>query len=503
MLVILDGWGHSPDPLVSAIDQADTPVMDQLYEKFPNAELTTFGLDVGLPVGQMGNSEVGHLNIGAGRVVDQELVRIGKSIQSRSLHLNERLLSAIRAANERNARIHLMGLLSDGGVHSHIDHLKALCDILNEKATVQVYLHAFTDGRDVDPHSGLGFVREMNDYIAPGNIFLASIIGRYYAMDRDKRWERTRKAYDMLVYGKGVHTDDLISAVKKSYENGVTDEFILPIIQVDAHGMPIGTIQDKDLIIFFNFRTDRPRQLLSALTQQDYPDHAMHRLDLDVVTMAAYDQTFTGVKVLFDSDNLTQTLGEVLSGLGKTQLRIAETEKYPHVTYFFSGGREITFVGEERVLIPSPKVPTYDLQPEMSAVEVTDAAIKHINNHLPDFICLNYANPDMVGHTGVFAAAVRAIETVDACLGRLLQVALEKEYGIIIIADHGNADTMVNPDGSPHTSHTMNPVPVIYVSRQHRFKIHDGKLADLAPTILFLLGIEKPEVMNGNNLLEV
>lgn len=503
MLVILDGWGHSPDPTVSAIAQSATPVMDGLYDKYPNAELTTFGLDVGLPQGQMGNSEVGHLNLGAGRVVDQELVRIGKAIQSGEMHQNETLLDAIQTANRKHGRIHLMGLVSDGGVHSHIDHLKALCDILAEKATVPVNIHAFTDGRDVDPHSGLGFLQETLEYIDPQKITLASVIGRYYAMDRDKRWERIRKAYDMLVHGQGTHTRDMIAAIQESYANGVTDEFILPTVYVDAEGKPVGIIRDGDLIIFFNFRTDRPREILSALSQRDYPEYEMRRLDLQVVTMTMYDHTFKGIQVLFHNDDLRQTMGEILSDLGKTQLRIAETEKYPHVTYFFSGGRETTFAGEERILIPSPKVATYDLQPEMSAVPVTDAAIGHILGHTPDFICLNFANADMVGHTGVFPAAVRAVETVDACLGRLLKVALEKDYGVIIIADHGNADTLVNPDGSPNTAHTMNPVPVIYVSKQPHFSVHNGKLADIAPTILFLLGIDKPDVMNGENLLDV
>ncbi len=501
MLIILDGWGHSPDPAVSAIDQASTPVMDSLYEKYPNAELTTHGLAVGLPPGQMGNSEVGHLNIGAGRVIDQELVRIFKAIQSRSLDQNSTLLAALLSASQRQARIHLCGLLSDGGVHSHIEHLKALCDIISKETNVPVFVHAFTDGRDVDPHSGLGFVRELSEHISSGKIQLASIIGRYYAMDRDKRWERTRKAYDLLVHGQGFHTHDLLGAIEASYASGVTDEFILPIVKTDSNDVPIGTIQTGDLILFFNFRTDRPRQLLSALSQQDYPEYAMHRLMVDVVTMTAYDQTFKDVKVLFKSDDMSQTLGEIISKLGKTQLRIAETEKYPHVTYFFSGGRETAFNGEARVMIPSPKVATYDLQPEMSARGVTDAAIKHIVEYLPDFVCLNYANADMVGHTGVFAAAIRAVETVDTCLGRLLKVVLEKNYGVIVIADHGNADTMVNPDGSPHTSHTMNPVPVIYVSNHPNAGLHDGKLADLAPTILYLLGIDVPDVMSGNNLL--
>lgn len=502
MLIILDGWGHSPDPAVSAIDQAQTPVMDELYEKYPNAELTTHGLAVGLPEGQMGNSEVGHLNIGAGRVVDQELVRIGKAVTSGALRQNVTLLDSINKVNARGGRIHLMGLLSDGGVHSHIDHCKALCDIISATANVPAFIHAFTDGRDVGPMTGLGFVRDLSAHIDQMPIRLASVTGRYYAMDRDRRWERTKKAYDVLVHGIGTPSQDLLQSVAESYAQGITDEFILPIVRTDRNGDPIGVIREGDLIIFFNFRTDRPRQLVSVLSQQSFPDFDMMPLNIDVVTMTSYDHTFNGVRVLFESADMTRTLGEVLSNLGKTQLRIAETEKYPHVTYFFSGGREVAFDGEARIMIPSPKVATYDLQPEMSAEGVTDAAIQHITEFRPDFVCLNYANPDMVGHTGVFAAAVRAIETVDKCLGRLLPVALSLDYGILIIADHGNADTMVNPDGSPHTSHTMNPVPVIYVSNHHAFGIHDGKLADLAPTILYLLRIDKPAIMDGEILLD-
>ncbi len=501
LLVILDGWGHGPDPSVSAIAQADTPVMDKIYATYPNAELTTYGLAVGLPEGQMGNSEVGHLNIGAGRIVDQELVRIGKAIQSGALHRNPVLLDAIHTANDRGAHIHLMGLVSDGGVHSHIDHLKALCEIMKAEAKVPTFIHAFTDGRDVDPHSGKGFIREVLDFIKDKDITLATVVGRYYAMDRDKRWQRTRLAYDALVHGTGVHATDMVEAVQESYDDGVTDEFIKPIVYTDPHGDVPGIMHDGDLMIFFNFRTDRPRQLVTVLSQKDLPEYEMSKLNLKVVTMAPYDHTFKGVQVLFTQEDLKQTIGEILSNAGKSQLRIAETEKYPHVTYFFSGGREQPFPGEERILIPSPKVATYDLQPEMSAPEVTEAVLKAIAEEHPDFICLNYANPDMVGHTGVFEATVKAVEVIDGCVGRLVAAALAQDYGIIIIADHGNADMMINPDGSPNTAHTKNPVPIIYVSKHPSKSIQGGILADVAPTILALLGIPQPEVMTGKNLL--
>jgi 2,3-bisphosphoglycerate-independent phosphoglycerate mutase len=501
MLVILDGWGHSPDPAVSAIAQAQTPVMGALYQAYPHAQLTTFGPAVGLPEGQMGNSEVGHLNIGAGRVVNQELVRIGNAIRTGELQQKPMLLDAIGQAQRRKARVHLMGLLSDGGVHAHMDHLKALCDLLARYTDLPVYIHAFTDGRDVDPHSGLGFVRDIINHTAGTQVRLASIIGRYYAMDRDKRWERTQKAYDLLVRGVGAMVQDLAEAVDDLYHKGITDEFIMPLILAETQGdPPQSLIRAGDLIIFFNFRTDRPRQLVAALSQRDFPEHGMMKLDVDIVTMTSYDQTFIGIKVLFEPADMTMTIGEVLAQHGKTQLRIAETEKYPHVTYFFSGGREVLFPGEHRILIPSPKVATYDLQPEMSAPEVTDAAISYLRSALPDFVCLNFANPDMVGHTGIFEAAIKAVEAVDTCLGRLLPVALNLGYSVLIIADHGNADTMINPDGSPHTAHTMNPVPVLFLSDQPPGRLRDGILADIAPTLLEMLGIPKPDVMSGKSL---
>lgn len=502
ILIILDGWGHSPDPEVSAIAKADIPFMRSIYKQYPNAELVTHGMAVGLPEGQMGNSEVGHLNIGAGRVVYQELARINRAIEDGELEKSPALRDFVVRANQHNARIHIMGLVSDGGVHSHIDHCKAVCKAVSDQADVPVFLHAFTDGRDVDPKSGVGFIRDMEEYLKPLPVTLASVIGRYYAMDRDRRWERTREAYDMLVLGKGKRASDLVSAIQESYSEGVTDEFVKPIVKVDDYGEPVAQIRENDAVLFFNFRTDRPRQLVTVLSQKNFPDHDMHKLDLIFLTMTEYDDTYEGISVMYEDEDLPDTLGEVLSNLGKTQLRIAETEKYPHVTYFFSGGREQPFDGEERVMIPSPKVATYDLQPSMSAIPVTDAVIAYIEEHQPDFICLNYANPDMVGHTGIFEAAVEAVETVDACMRRLVPYALGHDYGIMVIADHGNADTMRNPDGTPHTAHTKNPVPCIYISKNSkRFNVRPGKLGDLAPTILSLLGEAIPEVMTGEVLV--
>ncbi|MDX1476364.1 MAG: 2,3-bisphosphoglycerate-independent phosphoglycerate mutase [Saprospiraceae bacterium] len=498
LLVILDGWGHSPDPSVSAIDAAEVFFMRSLYQKYPHAELVTHGEAVGLPNGQMGNSEVGHLNIGAGRIIYQELARINRAISDKTLHENPVLREALEHVRTTGTRLHLIGLVSDGGVHSHIDHLKALCDITQEAEVTEAYIHAFTDGRDVDPKSGARFVRELQEHLNGGQVRIASIVGRYYAMDRDKRWERVKLAYDLLVHGKGERSADLAASIEQMYAEGITDEFLKPICATDAHGEPLATIQDGDTVLFFNFRTDRPRQLTLALSQEDLPDFDMRKLDLRFVTMTSYDDTFAGIDVLFTNDKITNTLGDWLAQRGKTQLRIAETEKYPHVTYFFSGGEEDPFPGEERILIPSPKVATYDLQPEMSAPEVTEAAIQYIAQTSPDFICLNFANTDMVGHTGVFEAAVRAAETVDHCMSHLVPHALEHGYGILVIADHGNSDTMINPDGSVHTAHTKNPVPIIYVSRHAcDFMVHDGKLADVAPTILACMGMPVPDEMDG------
>ena len=504
-LFILDGWGHGKIPEVSAINAANTPFMDELYRNYPNAELTTFGPDVGLPEGQMGNSEVGHLNIGAGRIVYQELVRIHKAIEDKVLHNHESILNAAKYARENDKKIHLLGLVSNGGVHSHIDHLLALCDIFEENGCRKVYIHAFTDGRDCDPNSGLGFITQTQNHIKDLHSEIASIIGRYYAMDRDNRWERIKLAYDALVHGEGIQSENLLESIKKSYKNGVTDEFIKPIIHIDTDGKPVATIEEGDVVFSFNFRTDRPRQITKALTQEDNLDYNMQKLTLRLLCMTNYDDTFKNTAVIFEKENLTNTLGESLQNMGKTQLRIAETEKYPHVTYFFSGGREEKFSGEDRILIPSPKVPTYDLQPEMSAFLIRDAVVDYIESGGADFICLNFANTDMVGHTGVFDAAKTAAEAVDQCLSKIIPVALEHDYEILIIADHGNSDLMINPDGSPHTAHTLNPVPVIYVSNRNDIKqiqLNKGKLADVAPTLLSMMGLEKVKEMTGESLIK-
>lgn len=501
ILIILDGWGLNPDPSISAIEAADTSYFDGLWNKHPHATLVTYGEDVGLPIGQMGNSEVGHLNIGAGRVIYQELARINKSIREGDLDKNSTLLKALSAAT---GTVHLIGLVSNGGVHSHISHLIALSRICRSAYAGQICIHAFTDGRDVDPKSGLGFIQELQRVTDTLHIPVASLIGRYYAMDRDKRWERTKLAYDLLVHGKGDATTDMSASLLESYEDGITDEFIRPLILVDQEGAPVGTIKDGDTVIFFNFRTDRPRQLTEVLSQADLSDYEMHPRKIRMVTMTQYDSSYQNVETLFSETDIRGTLGEYLADAGKTQLRVAETEKYPHVSYFFSGGREEPFLGETRLLIPSPKVPTYDLQPEMSALEVTERTIAFIAQHAPDFICLNYANTDMVGHTGVFQAAVKAAETVDVCLSKLVPYCLQQGYSLLIIADHGNADVMVNPDGSPNTAHSKNPVPVIFVTTHpERYTMKDGRLADIAPSILYAMELSIPPSMDGNILPEI
>ncbi|RZW54909.1 MAG: 2,3-bisphosphoglycerate-independent phosphoglycerate mutase [Flavobacteriaceae bacterium] len=500
ILMILDGWGKSPDPKVSAIDKANTPFIDSLYEKYPNASLRTDGLNVGLPEGQMGNSEVGHMNLGAGRIVYQDLVKVNLAVKEGTLENEPVLQNAFEYARTQQKAVHFLGLLSDGGVHSHIDHLFGLLDAANKNDLEKVYVHAFTDGRDVDPKSGYGFITELEDHFEKSSGQLASITGRYYAMDRDKRWERIKLAYDALVNGIGTQSTNALKSISQSYDEDITDEFIKPIVMVDKDQKPIATIEEEDVVIFFNFRTDRGRQLTQALTQEDFHEQNMHRLNLHYVTLTNYDESFAGMHVIYNKDNLANTLGEVLERHHKTQLRIAETEKYPHVTFFFSGGREEVFNGESRILKNSPKVATYDLKPEMSAFEIKDALVNELDNSQFDFVCLNFANGDMVGHTGVMRAAIKACEAVDICVKEVIEAALRNDYTTILIADHGNCETMINPDGSPHTAHTTNPVPIILIDKDLKH-IQDGILGDIAPTILKLMGIEKPKVMTQNSLI--
>ena len=497
--MILDGWGISPNPKVSAIDQANTPFIDSLYKNYPHATLRTDGLNVGLPEGQMGNSEVGHMNLGAGRIVYQDLVKINLAVEKNTLANEQVLTDALNYAKKNNKPVHFLGLLSDGGVHSHINHLFGLIDVANEAGLEDIFIHAFTDGRDVDPKSGFGFVTSLENFLKNKNGRIATVTGRYYAMDRDKRWERVKLAYDALVHGIGEHSKNLLKSIEKSYDNDVTDEFIRPIVAVNENNKPIATIKDGDVVIFFNFRTDRGRQLTQALSQQDFHEQNMHKLNLYYVTMTNYDDTFKDVHVIFEKDNLNETLGEVLSKYGKKQIRIAETEKYPHVTFFFSGGRELPFEGESRILRNSPKVATYDLQPEMSAYELRDALVHELEKEEVDFVCLNFANGDMVGHTGVMSAAIKACEAVDSCVKSVVTTALEHGYTTLLIADHGNCDTMINPDGSPNTAHTTNPVPIILIDNELKH-IESGILGDLAPTILKLMGIPQPKAMTQHPL---
>lgn len=500
LLMILDGWGISPDPSVSAIAQANTPYIDSLYKNFPSATLRTDGMNVGLPDGQMGNSEVGHMNLGAGRIVYQDLAKINLAIENNSLKNEIALQNAFQYVKSSGKKLHFIGLVSDGGVHAHIDHLKALLSAAQEAGVQNMYVHAFTDGRDVDPYSGKGFIQDLETHLSKTGGKLASIIGRYYAMDRDRRWERVQKVYDLLRFGKGTPSQDAIESIQESYNNGITDEFIEPIVMMDSDEKPVATIDPEDAVVFFNFRTDRGRQLTDALTQHDFEDFGMKKLPLYFVTLTNYDDSFKNIHVIYDKENLHNTLGEVLEKNGKTQIRIAETEKYPHVTFFFSGGREIPFKGEKRILCPSPKVATYDLQPEMSAYDIRDMIIPEIENRSADFICLNFANADMVGHTGDFEAAIKACETVDSCVKAIVEKTLEADYTTIIIADHGNSDTMRNPDGSINTAHTTNPVPIIIVDKDIK-SVKSGILSDIAPTVLKILGVEKPEVMDRDALV--
>jgi 2,3-bisphosphoglycerate-independent phosphoglycerate mutase len=462
--------------------------------------LRTDGLNVGLPEGQMGNSEVGHMNLGAGRIVYQDLAKINLAVANKTLAKEQVLIDAFNYAKTNNKKVHFLGLVSDGGVHSHTSHLRGLIDASQEYGLDKVFIHAFTDGRDVDPKSGKKYLQDLQDYIAPTPVKIASVIGRYYAMDRDKRWERVKLAYDLVVHGTGTPTNDIVSSIATSYGNDVTDEFIQPLVAADANGQPLAVIQEDDVVIFFNFRTDRGRELTEALSQQDFHEQNMHKLNLYYVTLTNYDETYQNVKVVYNKDNITETLGEVLEKANKKQIRIAETEKYPHVTFFFSGGRETPFEGESRILRNSPKVATYDLQPEMSAYELKDALVPELNKGEVDFVCLNFANGDMVGHTGIMEAAIKACEAVDVCVKEVVEAALANDYTTIIIADHGNCETMINPDGSPNTAHTTNPVPIILVDKDLK-KINDGVLGDIAPTILELMGVEQPAAMTSHSLL--
>ena len=499
ILVIMDGWGLGQKKESDAIQNAQTPFVSSLYNKYPHTTLVTCGRAVGLPEGQMGNSEVGHLNLGAGRIVFQELERINVAIENGEFENNPSLLQSITYAKENEKPLHLMGLVSNGGVHSHIHHLKALTTICQKHGLEKVYIHAYTDGRDTDPKSGIHFLEDLQQHLDKTTGKIATIIGRYYAMDRDKRWDRIKIAYDAMVHRTGETTTNIFSAVTTSYENGVTDEFLKPIINAET---PDSEILDGDAVICFNFRTDRCREITDALTQTAFPDYDMKPLKLNYTTMTLYDHTFKNVHVIFQKDDLKNTLGEVLASNNKKQIRIAETEKYPHVTFFFSGGREVPFEGEKRIMIPSPKVATYDLKPEMSAYEVTDALLPEIKKRTADFICLNYANADMVGHTGVWDAVIKAVETVDKCVKEIVTAALENDYTIFLTADHGNADYIVNEDGTPNTAHTKNLVPFFIIDKQWHGKINPGKLGDIAPTILTMMKLPIPKEMTGKVLIE-
>lgn len=501
-LLILDGWGKGENNNTNAIYKANTPFIDGL-SSFPTSQLLTHGKYVGLPEGQMGNSEVGHINIGAGRIVFQELQRINIAIKDKGIVRNKEFQHLIESAKNGNKTVHLLGLVSDGGVHSHINHFSGLVKLFREQNVSNIKIHAFTDGRDTDPNSGKGFIESLQKDIENTQADIVSVIGRYYAMDRDKRWNRTKLAYDLLVHGKGTKVKNVVKGIEQSYNNDVTDEFIKPIVKVDEQGNPLATIQENDIVLFVNFRTDRPRQLTEALTQQSFPEQNMYPIPLEFYTMTNYNHSYDDIYVIFNKQNVTNTIGEVISHTGLTQIRIAETEKYPHVTYFFNGGREEKFPGENRILINSPNVATYDLQPEMSAPEITEAIVKEINNQSADFICLNFANADMVGHTGDFNAAIKACETVDSCVKKIVELGLQKDYHFLITADHGNSDFMVNQDGSPNTAHTTNPVPLYYVAKgvDQSIQLQNGILADLAPTILSLMNLPIPDEMTGKNLI--
>ena len=497
ILIILDGWGHGNKSKSDVIHNANTPFIDSLYTRFPNSELLTDGEKVGLPNGQMGNSEVGHLNIGAGRIVNQDLVKINNACETNLLAKNKNLLASFEYVKKQNSSLHLIGLVSNGGIHSHQKHLYSLCRLANENNIAKVYIHAFTDGRDCDPKSAKNFIKELEKNLFGAKI--ASISGRFYAMDRDKRWERIKKSYEAMVNGSGLKTSNIQETIQDYYNENITDEFIPPTVCVDSEGSAISLIQDGDAVICFNFRTDRCREITTVLTQKNMPKFQMNTLNLHYTTMTRYDQEYIDVNVLFDKKNIENTLGEVLARHKLSQTRIAETEKYPHVTYFFSGGREVNFEGEKRLMVDSPKVSTYDIQPEMSAYDLTNITIDEINK-LPDFICVNFANPDMVGHTGNYKAILKAIEVVDVCTQKVVEAAMDQNYKIMIIADHGNADFAINADGSPNTAHSLNPVPCFIINTTFK-KMNNGILADVAPTILRLIGVEKPEEMTGKSLI--
>lgn len=505
ILAILDGWGLGKDPKVSAIAQANTPFIDSCYEKFPHTTLEASGIAVGLPDGQMGNSEVGHMNLGAGRVVYQNLVKLNMAVENSTLGKENVITEAFEYALNNNKKVHFIGLVSDGGVHSHINHLKGLLTAAHEYGlNKNVFVHAFTDGRDCDPHSGKGFIEQIINHMKSTTGKLATVIGRYYAMDRDKRWERVRLAYDAMVHGIGQETMEPVHAIQKYYDEGITDEFLKPIVctGTNTNKLPVAQIADGDVVFCFNFRTDRGREITQVLSQQDFPDYGMNHLNLYYVTLTNYDKDFKDVKVVFDEEVLQETMGEILEKNGKTQIRVAETEKYPHVTFFFSGGREEPFNGEKRILCPSPKdVPTYDFKPEMSAYDITEKIVPEIKNETADFICLNFANADMVGHTGVFSAAVKAAETVDECIQKVATAAYEHGYAVFILADHGNSDVMINPDGTPNTQHSTNFVPLIVMDKDRTWNLKPGKLGDVAPSILKVMGIPVPEVMTGDILV--
>jgi len=499
LLMILDGWGKTKNPSVSAITCAKTPFIDSLYENYSNAELLTHGKHVGLPEDQMGNSEVGHMNLGAGRIIYQDLAKINKIIENNKLKEEKTIIEAYNYAKKNNKKVHFLGLLSNGGVHSHINHLIELLKIAKSENLNKLYIHAFTDGRDVDPKSAIDFIKEIEPVLKKTGAKIATLIGRYFAMDRDQRWERVKKAHNLLLKNEGKNTDDLIGELESNYLKGITDEFIPPLVNT-INNQPVAKIEENDIVIFFNFRTDRGRQLTQSLTQKSYPKFKINPIKLYFLTLTKYDSLFKNIKVIFDKENLKDTLGEVISMAGKTQVRIAETEKYPHVTFFFNGGREKAFKNEDRILCPSPKVATYDLKPEMSAFEIKNSIIKKMNDDQPDFICLNFANPDMVGHTGNLNAAIKACEFVDSCTSEVITAAIKMNYTSLIIADHGNCENMINNDGTPNTAHTTNPVPVILVDSKKR-KINNGVLGNIAPTILDILDIKKPEAMKMNSLL--